>query len=547
MKQGTTTTFRFHFNIDLNLIESIDFFFNGNRENKDEKEEPILDLSYPDDGYERGGAVCIPLTQEQTILLPTTFYIEPQINFKNKSSIKAHTKKYIMEPTIYTNFIEGNVSSGEEEEIDIEFDVDDGLFMNFDYEPLENKPKINGNELVGDKTSHDLGVAGLADLDSKVDKTADKETVLLERTVKSEEIDTSFYYSFTVDSDGFPAGGSLLVYPQTMSGEQDPTNITGKIGTGERVDIYGAKGIKLFYAGSEGYTEIECTFYNEVVREKEFQTAILRKQDIFSPQNKLRADLVYDDNSNNKFLNALTVSGHGSFNNNNLSLTGNKIYNAVIRDDNISYNLEDYPGIQEGDIAYRSYSNNIQLWFQVMPPDDIVYWIPFSSYTKAEVDELVATKQNKLEDYKLINTITITEAVSSVLFNKDNRGNNFAIDEFLLVAKDVKGTNNSNFIAQGRKQDHHQATAWKNFITFANKVQASTARTFIVAVSKLNDLLTLTQASYSNGNERIGMQNYQDWSTNSLLTDEKIDEVQIHFSSTNVVTAGTFMLYGRKR
>ena len=73
MKQGTTTTFNFHFNIDLNLIDSIDFFFHCDRDNKSKK-LPLLTKIYPDDGYKKDGVIYMPLTQEETAVLPNKFY-----------------------------------------------------------------------------------------------------------------------------------------------------------------------------------------------------------------------------------------------------------------------------------------------------------------------------------------------------------------------------------------------------------------------------------------------------------------------------------------
>lgn len=132
MKQGTTTTFNFHFNIDLSLITSIDFFFHCERDNKT-KREPLLTKTFPENGYKKDGVIYMPLTQEETAVLPNKFYIEPQLNFVDKSSTKAHTKSYNMEPTIYTHYLDGNQSSGEEENIDINFEVDEAIMIGFDF------------------------------------------------------------------------------------------------------------------------------------------------------------------------------------------------------------------------------------------------------------------------------------------------------------------------------------------------------------------------------------------------------------------------------
>ncbi len=158
MKQGTTTTLNFHFNIDLNQVDSIDFFFHCDRDNK-QKREPLLTKTYPTHGYEQDGVIYIPLKQEETAVLPNKFYIEPQINFIDKSSTKAHTKAYNMEPTIYTHYLNENQSSGEEENIDIEFEVDEAIVIKgYDYEESYHKPKINDNELIGNKTGTELGL-----------------------------------------------------------------------------------------------------------------------------------------------------------------------------------------------------------------------------------------------------------------------------------------------------------------------------------------------------------------------------------------------------
>lgn len=275
------------------------------------------------------------------------------------------------------------------------------------------------------------------------------------------------------------------------------------------------------------------------------------------------ADMVDDTNTTKKFTNAtekqtwnakqdaLTVTGHGTLNNGTLNITANKSYQAVIRQGQISYDPADYPSVQFGDIATNYNGQTIDVWAQAVAPDEnTVYWTNVGSYySKSEIDTALGNKQDKIQDFRLIKTITITEDVGFLVINKDEDNNSFEVDEVLIIAKDITGTQNGNFIAQARRKNYHYSSTYKRLITMGNKLQTS-ARTFIVKSEKVRKDLDITVGSYTlNSGERTANQAYTDWSdiSDTGVLNEKIDEITILNSGTNVMTAGTIKLYGRTK
>lgn len=73
--------------------------------------------------------------------------------------------------------------------------LDDISGSTADYSDLKNKPKINGVELSGNKTTEDLGIS--ADVDSKVDEKITDEVLPKIDTAKSEAITEAEGYADT--------------------------------------------------------------------------------------------------------------------------------------------------------------------------------------------------------------------------------------------------------------------------------------------------------------------------------------------------------------
>lgn len=174
------------------------------------------------------------------------------------------------------------------------------------------------------------------------------------------------------------------------------------------------------------------------------------------------------------------------------------------------------------------------------PPNNTFNWVDLASASD------LSAKQDKLKDFELLKTIEITEEVSSITITQDEDGNTLTLDDFLIIAENVTGTQNSNFIVQARKKNHHTSTTWKRILLCANRITTS-AKTFMAQVEKLSDNLSVTVGSFTNGSERLALQQYQDWTSQNIVAGEKIDEINIYFSSTNVINAGTIKLYGRSR
>ena len=158
MKKGITSTLAFELEIQVSDVEQVIFTF----KEKVNSEEYLLQKEYPSESviFEDNKFKC-KLTQEETDSLTNTFFVEAQINLSNKSVIKSDICKKIMPPTLWTTFVEDNESSGEEEIINLTFTdyvEGGGSGGSSNYNDLTNKPKINNIELIGNKTTSDLGL-----------------------------------------------------------------------------------------------------------------------------------------------------------------------------------------------------------------------------------------------------------------------------------------------------------------------------------------------------------------------------------------------------
>ena len=163
MKQGTTTTFKVK-QFDLPDITEIIFSFTNDKNNVVvERTTPTTDdgqihKSYPSEVSLEDGYYKIGLDQDETLSLNETFYVEAQIMFSGAVT-KAYIDKVKMPHTFYTKVIDGATTNGEE--IELAMELSDVIEINGstgDYTDLTNKPKINNIELIGNKTTSDLGL-----------------------------------------------------------------------------------------------------------------------------------------------------------------------------------------------------------------------------------------------------------------------------------------------------------------------------------------------------------------------------------------------------
>ena len=164
MKQGTTTTFKVK-QFDLPDITEIIFSFTNDKNNVVvERTTPTTDdgqihKSYPSEVSLEDGYYKIGLDQDETLKLNETFYVEAQIMFSGAVT-KAYIDKVKMPHTFYTKVIDGATTNGEE--IELTMELSDVIEINGsstgDYTDLTNKPRINNIELIGNKTTSDLGL-----------------------------------------------------------------------------------------------------------------------------------------------------------------------------------------------------------------------------------------------------------------------------------------------------------------------------------------------------------------------------------------------------
>lgn len=274
----------------------------------------------------------------------------------------------------------------------------------------------------------------------------------------------------------------------------------------------------------------------------------------------------------------------------------NRCYHAVLNNDVISTALNDYPGVKYGDIAFAITNNNVRFWVQETEPDTIVYWkeaeynnnhvyrettappttVTFNDglYHAGKIGDIwiVGTKVYMLtniaqvelsktltwslltaidDDWKLIKTVNIAELSenpSAILITEDANGNAFGYDDIQVIAENVLGTNSANFITQVRTTANNTTTGNYN-IVMANAVSSSTAKNMYVELKrKLGTDRWHANASYGNTtgytttkNDRIIK------APSSPAATDKICYINIYFSGTNVLNAGTIEVYGRNR
>lgn len=165
MKQGTTTTFKVK-EFDLPDITEIIFSFTNDKNNVVvERTTPTTDdgqihKSYPSEVTLEDGFYKIGFSQEETLKLNETFYVEAQIMFSGAVT-KAYIDKVRMPHTFYTKVISGAETNGEEIELEMEvadlIEIHGGTGTD-NYNDLDNKPQINSVTLQGNKTSSQLGL-----------------------------------------------------------------------------------------------------------------------------------------------------------------------------------------------------------------------------------------------------------------------------------------------------------------------------------------------------------------------------------------------------
>jgi hypothetical protein len=158
MKQGSTFVLVVKLGVDMKFVNSVIFTI----ENKGQKLTKE-DWLYENDKFK------IPFTQEETVLLEGRTLIEAQINFDNGSVTKTDIQTIYIDKTLATRIMDGNKAV--DEYADVELTVEDSVvFGPSDYEKLDNKPSINGVELIGDTSLDELDIASKDYVEEKIPK-----------------------------------------------------------------------------------------------------------------------------------------------------------------------------------------------------------------------------------------------------------------------------------------------------------------------------------------------------------------------------------------
>ena len=172
MKRGTTPTLEIKLELNATDVTEVYFTF---KEKVEDSDEFLLQKKYPKDASydEENEVFLLPLTQEDTLALTDTYFLEAEVVIGGKSVIKSDIGKEIMQPTLYTEVISGNESNGNNETITLSFTdyIKQEGSGSSDYNDLSHKPKFNGIEWVGNKTDADMGIATKDELQTKADKS----------------------------------------------------------------------------------------------------------------------------------------------------------------------------------------------------------------------------------------------------------------------------------------------------------------------------------------------------------------------------------------
>ena len=153
MKQGSTFILLVSLDVDIRYMDSIIFTIkNGNK--------VLTKTDYLYDAEKKQFQLF--LTQEDTIEMQGRCLIEAQINFTDLHVAKSEIGTFIMNPTLATKIMTGNQATTDGEEVALEVDGEivyiGGSGGTSDYMHLENKPQINGVELIGNKSAKELGI-----------------------------------------------------------------------------------------------------------------------------------------------------------------------------------------------------------------------------------------------------------------------------------------------------------------------------------------------------------------------------------------------------
>ncbi len=217
-------------------------------------------------------------------------------------------------------------------------------------------------------------------------------------------------------------------------------------------------------------------------------------------------------------------------------------------------NASEYPNVELGDIcineSYRAwicqylYENTV-VWSELITPTSP--YLAGNYYTKNLIDNMLKEKEAKA-DWELIRNIEITEELGAIEITKDDADNAFAYDDIMIIANSVKGTNGANWWVSVRTTANTSSSGLVQAGN-ANAMSSTTARMIQTKIKRMFGLNRYEyESSYKNTGAYVSTVNKGTIATAFELEEStKINYVRIHFSTNNTISAGTVLVYGRKR
>lgn len=246
------------------------------------------------------------------------------------------------------------------------------------YSELSDKPSINNIILEGNKTSEQLGLVNMQDLDDYAKKT-EVQTGL---ATKEDAFSVSGHLSKSnnVLSSNANKNYTAIYDDETHQLSLNPADYPG-ISPGDHIEQEIATNLYNIYkvysvAGNTMTAELIQKGNVKVVQSLVTTSTTHKLFDVdtivFTGDGKCYRCSNVTDNGDDPLVYTYTWQE---------IRPDNRCYPAVFNNGNISYSPGDYPGIKYGDLAYSVSNNKVTFWAQASAPDNVVYW------TKQEVND----------------------------------------------------------------------------------------------------------------------------------------------------------------
>lgn len=235
--------------------------------------------------------------------------------------------------------------------------------------------------------------------------------------------------------------------------------------------------------------------------------------------------------------------------------TQNKIKVFKLKSNNEpTTNASEYPNVELSDIcvneSYRAWIcqyhyENIVVWSELLTPASS--YLANNFYFKGQIDNMLKEKETKT-DWELVREITIEEELGAIEITKDDADNSFEYDDIIVIANGIKGTNGANWWVSVKTTANTSSSGLIQAGN-ANAISSTTAR---MIQTKIKRMFGLNRYEYESIHKNTGT--YVSTVNKGTLTTSfnieestKINYVRIHFSTNNTISAGTVLVYGRKR